>query len=140
MSGESFIFNDPPGAFIVKSPDGGVAFDSRMATQRLYMTGTADVAGPPNTGYYAIYLEVPYGKVFPKPPYVRSAARALDGSDVIFQYFYPPYLTWMNVTVTGVHNFSGNYTNAGVSSLSLGNAMQNRRVRHVYAVFENQVG
>lgn len=143
MSGEAFLINDPPGTFIVKSLDGGTAFDSRLQTQRIYMVGTADLLGPPNAAVSATYLQVPYGKTFPKIPYVRSVARALDAPfDTSFQNYHPPYMTWTNILVTGQQSITGHYTNANVSSVYLGNAWQsypNRRLRFLYAIFENPV-
>lgn len=140
---EAFVLNNPTGTFLVKAQDGSIAFDSRLATQRLYLVGTADVTGPASQSVTFTTLLIPFGKTFTKVPYVRSAARLIDGQTAVDQgkNFYPPQMTWS--TVGSQQFFFGNYTAAGPSGVYLGNAMQNGaprgRLRFLYAIFENPV-
>lgn len=147
MSGESVLFNDPAGSFIVTSSDGQVAFDSRLPTQVIFMRGTADVIGPGSQGINSTSLFVPYGKPFSKIPYVRSASRLIDsqpnGAHPQQLNFYPPQMSYSKLVANGTQFFSGNYTAAQMVGLYLGNAMQSGaprgRLRFVFAVFENPV-
>jgi len=148
MSGENFTFNDPPGTLLVKSLDGQSAFDSRLPTQRIYMTGSADVQGPANTSIQATTFFVPFGKVFPKIPYLRSAARLIDnisGNQNFGQGkdYWPPSMGWTRISTTGQQFFGGNYTAANTNGVYLGNGWQNGaprgRLRFLYGVFENPV-
>lgn len=145
----AYIINDPPGTFIVKAADGGQsAFDSRLATQRIYMVGTADVTGPANQSIISTQVLVPYGKAFDKIPYVRSASRLIDnvaGNSALdqYKYYFPPQLGWSQNNANGVQFFNGAYTAAQKTGMYLGNSWQNGaprgRLRFVFEVFENQV-
>ncbi|MGL5166625.1 MAG: hypothetical protein ACRC9K_12130 [Afipia sp.] len=145
----SYIINDPPGTFIVKAADGGQsALDSRLATQRTFMVGTADVTGPANGSIISTQVLVPYGKTFDKIPYVCSASRLIDnvaGNSALDQYkfYFPPQLGWSQNVAGGAQFFSGAYTAAQKTGLYLGNSWESGaprgRLRFVYAVFENQV-
>lgn len=135
---QTFIFNNPPGSFRVLQPSGLAAFDSRYATQKIYLTGVALV---PLAG-----VTIPYGKTFAKVPYVRSAARLIDSSGssyADYQVYYPPRITWSRIPSTGAQFFSGNYTAAAYSSMVLGSAWTASyapgRYNFLYAVFENPV-
>lgn len=148
MSGEAFIFNDPPGSFILKRPDGVSAFDSRLATYRIHKTGVAEVQGPANMSVQFTTLFVPYNKTFTKIPYVRSVSRLIDnqsGNVNLAQYkdYWPPNLGWSQVITTGQEFFGGTHTHALLNGLYIGNDWQSGaprgRIRAYYAIFENPV-
>lgn len=144
MRVETFLLNNPPGSFLVKAADGSRAFDSRLPTQRLYLTGAANLTGP-SSAVAATTLWVPYGKTFAKIPYVRAASRVTSAAHSnydAYKNYYPPQLSWTYVTTSGAQFFSGNYTAARTDGVFLGNAHQTpggTTSRHIYAAFENPV-
>lgn len=144
MSIQTFEINNPDGAFRVYASDGIDAFDSRLQTQRIFMTGTADVDGPGS--YLFNELSIAFGKTFATTPYARSASRLIDASKSTlnaYKNLLPPQLSYQASTPSAVF-WDGNYTVAKLDSLVLGNstsgtASQARR-RFWYSVFENPIG
>ena len=137
---EAFIINDPPGSFLVKALDGSSAFDSRLPTQRVFMTGTADLLGPAGVnGIDTTTKLISFGRTFAKIPYVRSAARQISGPDGGLVDYYSPSMSW-SIIATGVQFAGGYYTHATATGVYLGNANRSARtLRYVYAIFENPV-
>lgn len=142
MSGEAFVINDPPGSFVVKSLDGGNAFDSRLPTQRIYMTGTTDLLGPSDVnGINNTAKFVDYGRTFGKIPYVRSAARQVSPSPPTggLVGYYSPLVSW-TINALNTQFANGHFTHATTTGLYLGNIYRgSATLRYVYAIFENPV-
>lgn len=169
-----FSINDPPGAFRVFASDGGTAFDSRYETHRVHMTGVVELAGrttSPGPGGSVILnpsagVSVPYGKTFATPPYLVSASRKTQVNQTylrftgqwivddqpLFDQITRPFIYYAPAADFYTY-LRGHFTNAGVSSVFLGNvnatgstAYSNADVyyngarRVWYAVLDNPAG
>lgn len=161
MKVESVVFNDPPGEFRVLRPDGDVAFDSRLPSQRIHLRGVTDVVGrntspAPGGGVIlnpSAYVTVPFGKTFPRAPYVRSASRRFYPPNLTEQKavnrIYPPYIRYSDAGTNFLTYIHGHFSNAGTTQLYLGNldstdptnpAAWNGSRRVWYAIFDNPIG
>lgn len=141
---ETFMLNDPPGAFRVIAADGTSAFDSRLSTQRIHMTGTLDLTGPANTGIISTTSRVNFGKTFAVPPYVKGAGRMIDANPAIYdeaKHYYIPRLGWSKLIANGLEFYSGFFHAADTTGVTFGNAYQSAaplgRLRWVFGVFDN---
>lgn len=149
--------------FIVYAPDGTIAFDSRIMSQRVHLVGTTVIGGrvtvpTPIGGISAMGgVNVPFNKTFTKPPYILSATRKLavddDNEEFPPSRIYPPRMLYRDPAVFDPGNYlKGAFTNAQTTSVFVGNVSASMNVplfgvtlvfrgdkRVWYAVFENEV-
>ena len=94
-------FDPANGSFRVTADNGTKVFDSRYETQRIFMTGSADVPGRKYTGTNVVLdpgiSTVLFGRSFDQYPYVLSAGRKLTNinstpDDQV--NIRPPHIWW----------------------------------------------
>lgn len=161
---KTFALNETPCVFEVFAEDGSTVFDSRFPSQRLHMTGVATATGrtmvPNGSGGYNLVMStptyVPFSKTFAKQPYVLSGSRPLDNLEPSalsqLDRITTPYMRVnFNYQASYLVQYSGYFTNAGLSGMYIGNLNYNdgptggafggsNGLRRVwYSVFENGI-